>query len=380
MSTMYQPLYQNIYNDIKRKIETGELAQGDKLATEFEIMEQYAVSRITVSRALQELAQNGYIKRFRSKGTFVAGGGESSAETETPAVAFSFHITITMVIPFSSDTIPPLLSSMQKAAQESGLMLSIFNSERDIQKERAILEQLASTDITGIVCYPIESYENVSYYSQFLFRQIPILSIDKKLPGMDVPYIKADNFQAMYDLVKYLVGKGHRRIAYYCHTLNDENENLRFRGYLKALIDNGVTPKESYFVELEKAANPHIMVPENSPAFHSRVNQQLQEIMSLREPPTALVCAYDLLAAYVEQQAHALGISIPDDLSVTGFDNLPLCNHLQVPLTSAAQDYQGMGNKAIEVLLRIRDGLPVDPAYLFPAPIMERLSVKDLTV
>lgn len=375
----YQPLYQNIYNDIKGKIETGELAEGDKLATEYEIMQQYAVSRITVSRALQELAQNGYIKRFRSKGTFVTSPGDAPDAAEDSKTASSFHTTISLVMPFSSDTIPPLLSSMQQAALENHLMLSIFNSDKDIHKERAILVHLNQTDVAGIICYPIESYENISYYSQFLFRHVPILSIDKTLPGLDIPYIKSDNFQGSYNIVQYLINKGHRRIAYYCHTLSDENENLRFRGYLRALTDNGITPCDTYFMELEKSAATHIMLPENSPVSHQQVNQQLREMMALDTPPTALVCAYDLLAAYVEQQAHALGISIPDELSITGFDNLSLCDHLQVPLTSAAQDFQAIGRKAIEVLLDIRAGRPVEPAYLFPAPITERASVKECT-
>lgn len=376
INSAYQPLYQNIYNDIKEKIETGELAEGDRIATEFEIMQQYSVSRITVSRALQELAQHGYIKRFRSKGTFVAGGGDEPADVGSPSTPYSFHSTVALVIPFSSDTIPPLLSSMQQLAQENHLMLSIFNSDRDCQKERKILEQLLETDIAGVISYPIESFENIPLYSQFLFRGIPLLSIDKKLPGLDVPYIKTDSYQAMYNMVQYLIDKGHRRIAYYCHTLNDENENLRFRGYLKALLDNGITPNNAYFVELEKSANAKIMLPENSPVQHGRVSQQLQELMKLEEPPTALACAYDLLAAYVEQQASACGIVVPDQLSITGFDNLQLCNHLQVPLTSAAQDYQKISQTAMQVLLNLRSGKSVEPAYLFPAPIIERQSVK----
>lgn len=120
------------------------------------------------------------------------------------------------------------------------------------------------------------------------------------------------------------------------------------------------------------------MMSENSSEVHSIIHKQLEHLMSLAEKPTAIFCAFDLIAAYVQQQASTLGISIPDDLSVVGFDNLYLCDHLQVPLTSVAQDFTAMGNKAIELISKQIAGESVESSYLFDGHIIERSSVKAL--
>lgn len=83
METSYEPLYQKIYNDIREKIKSGALPLGTKVPTEFELMEQYSVSRITTARALKELANDGYIQRTRKNGsTVIATDGESPAPPE----------------------------------------------------------------------------------------------------------------------------------------------------------------------------------------------------------------------------------------------------------------------------------------------------------
>ena len=71
METNYQPLYRRIYNDIRAQIVNGHLKVGDKVPTEFELMDKYSVSRITTARALKELANDGFIQRTRKNGSVV---------------------------------------------------------------------------------------------------------------------------------------------------------------------------------------------------------------------------------------------------------------------------------------------------------------------
>lgn len=376
MSHISQPLYQTIYDDIIAKIEKKDLAPGDRLPTEFEMVEQYGVSRITVSRALQELVKNGYVTRYRSKGSFVA---DRKAILPYSSASSARSNTLAFVMPFSSGIVPQMMFAMQHAAQKKNFILSIFNSEKSLEKERSILTQLAELPLAGVICYPIESYENLSYYAPFILRGIPLVSIDKTIPFSGVPCVKSDNFHCAYKIVQYLIEKGHTRIAFYTHTMKDENEKQRFLGYLNALIDNGISPNNIYSMEIEKGSDPQYMLHENNQELHTKIASQLKQMMSLDQPPTALFCAFDLIAAYVQQQISRLGISIPDELSVVGFDNLPLCDHLQVPLTSMAQDFNAIGNKAIELISRRIAGEPVESCYLFDGQVVERSSVKDLT-
>lgn len=377
MGNTYKPLYQTIYKDISNDIHNGVLLPGDKLDTEFEMMEKYGVSRITVSRALQELVRDGFVTRYRSKGSFVK---EQNHHAENNKPEQGVSSTIAFVMPFSTGTVPQLLFAMQHAAQKQNLLLSIFNSEKNLEQERDILKRLAELPFAGIIFYPIESYDNLSYFSPFILRNTPLVSIDKTIPYADVPCIKCDNYLCAYKMTQYLIDKGHTNIAFYAHTLKDENEKQRFLGYLNALVDNGISPNSDFFLELEKDCQPQNMMPESNSILNETVKSQLQQMFLLKERPTALFCAFDLIAAYIQQQAGHLGISIPDDLSVVGFDNLPVCDHLQVPLTSVAQDFVSIGNKAVELISQKINGERTDSCYMFDGNIIERSSVKDITV
>lgn len=378
MSDSYHPLYQTIYEDIVNKIKSNQLQPGDKLPTEFEMMDQYDVSRITASRALQELARSGYVVRYRSKGTFVLEHKQAQPASLASPAGTADSNNIAFVMPFSAGIIPQMLSAMQHAAQKNNFVLSIFNSEKSVEKERKILSQLADMPLAGVICQPIESFYNVSYYAPFVLRKTPLLSLDKTIPYAGVPCIKSDNYKCAYKMTQYLIDKGHTRIAFYTHTLKDENEKQRFLGYLNALIDNNILPNSEYFFEIEKDNCPQDMMPEDSSVFHTIIYEQLQKMMALSPPPTALFCAFDLIAAYVQQQASRLEIAIPDTLSVVGFDNLSLCDHLQVPLTSVAQDYKAIGTKAIELIFRQIVGKSVETSCLIDGEVVERNSVKDL--
>ena len=142
------------------------------------------------------------------------------------------------------------------------------------------------------------------------------------------------------------------------------------------MTDTGLELSSGYIQEVRRMIIGMPMRPENDRATPKFVRDCLQEIISQPEPPTALMCSFDLLASYVEQQASALGISIPGDLSVTGFDNIFLSNHLEVPLTTVAQNYDLIGKKGVELLLALRTGQQVQSQNLVETPIVERSSVR----
>ena len=383
METSYEPLYQKIYNDIREKIKSGALPLGTKVPTEFELMEQYSVSRITTARALKELANDGYIQRTRKNGsTVIATDGESPAPPEErprEAVAPSaVYEHIPLLMPFSASQFD-ILSSIQREAQNSHYLITLFNSEKRLDREREILDQISRMNIGGLICLPIESYQNLSLYTKLQAQKIPIVFMDRQLPYIDIPYVSTNNYDAMYNLTQWLINQGHKRIAFYCHDLNTHNELLRFKGYIAALTDNGIQLNSQFVAELKKNDVEDIMLRENNPDAAHRVNQYLKDIMALEAPPTALICAFDLLASYVEQQANLLKISIPDDLSLTGFDNSSLCSHLEIPLTSVAQNYEAIGKKVIELMNALRSGQPVQSEYLMSSSIVERASVRKLS-
>ena len=188
METSYEPLYQKIYNDIREKIKSGALPLGTKVPTEFELMEQYSVSRITTARALKEL--DGYIQRTRKNGsTVIATDGESPAPPEErprEAVAPSaVYEHIPLLMPFSASQFD-ILSSIQREAQNSHYLITLFNSEKRLDREREILDQISRMNIGGLICLPIESYQNLSLYTKLQAQKIPIVVAPNQIPDIQV--------------------------------------------------------------------------------------------------------------------------------------------------------------------------------------------------
>lgn len=305
-------------------------------------MDQYDVSRITAARALKELANDGYIRRMRKNGSIVISQNMDSTAARLPAHTASPYLNVPFVLPFAPDLGFDIMGGIQKEAQKRNILITMFNSKRLLDKERGI----------------------------------PIIFVDRQLRYLDVPYVASDNFHSMRRLTQWLLDKGHRRIAFVAYDLNAYCENQRFKGYVKAMTDNGLELSSGYIQEVRRMIIGMPMMPENDRATPKFVRDCLQEIISQPEPPTALMCSFDLLASYVEQQASALGISIPGDLSVTGFDNIFLSNHLEVPLTTVAQNYDLIGKKGVELLLALRTGQQVQSQNLVETPIVERSSVR----
>ena len=370
----YAPLYHKIYADIRKQIETNILRPGDKIPTEFELMEQYGVSRITASRAAKDLARDGYVTRLRKNGSIVNERPVSQQTAEPSGSPNTFEL-LPLVMPFAPDSGLNFVGGIQPEAFSKRFMLTLYNSQKDLKTEREILEVLEMLDIGGLLCFPIESYDNLPNYVRLLMKKIPIVFLDRTLPGLDIPYVGTDNLHAMYQLTSYVIEMGHRDIAFYCYSLSITNENMRFKGYLKALIDHGIQPRNEYIYELSKYEGQSTMLLDDSQLSAQATGVVLEQIMRQPKPPSVMMCCNDLLASYVQKQASLLEISIPEQLSLTGFDNLNICEHMEIPLTSVQQSYEQIGSKAVELLTMIKSGQNVEPVHLFNGTIIHRSSV-----
>lgn len=368
-SAAYESLYQKIYNDLVEHIQFGHLQPGDKMPTEKELMEQYQVSRITASRAMSELAKNGYITRARKIGSIVSG-------SVAPVVSEPARIqVIPLVIPMDATDTGDLISGLQQKANDFGYVIPLYNTNRDLNTERKVLSEQLNKDIGGIICYPLETYRNVDLYVQFMARQIPVLFLDRPIGGIDFPVVSSDNERAAYDLASLLIRKGHRRLAFASFSSSSYTTNQRLRGFLKAQLDNGIQPNPDQIFHLKTYTHESLMMKANNSDDEQAIRAMLTRLSEMPSKPTVLMCEHDLLASHVEKQARVLGISIPDDLSVTGFDNLFYCEHVEVPLTSVAQNFRMIGQKAAEQMAAIKSGRAVEKNLAIPCTIVERKSV-----
>lgn len=331
------PLYEKIIKYLKDKITNRELLPGDKLPTEMELAQMFGVSRITSKRALEELRSDGMIYRVKGRGSFVADLQQLQGALGKTNRGLDYRNVIAFVIPFacSNGGIINTIKGASRIASEKGYILDIKYSNNDLDEERELLENLYEKGVGGIIFYPISDRKNLEVMNTLSMNEYPIVSIDRYYESVPVSYVVSDNQKGGYDVTKYLLGLGHRKIAFISDNRIEDATSIRSRyfGYCKALKENGLG------IRPEFVKNGDLQGLHREPAI-----EILRDL--LEKGVTALCCINDYVALFVLQCLKSLDITVPECVSVTGFDNLDISEMTYVPLTTVCQDMEKMGEIA----------------------------------
>ena len=182
----------------------------------------------------------------------------------------------------------------------------------------------------------------------------------------------ADHVQGNYEesiamAVRYLIEKGHRRIAYACGDSQTNAYRHKLKGYLDALGEANIEPDISYL---------------HSSRYTIQSGYEVtRRIFSLPRDrwPTALICASDVLAAGAYRYCYEAGIHIPDDISVLGYENMIIGEYMLPALTTIDWDKTRMATEACRIMLdKLKNKSSVQQCVIIPCRIVERDSVKDI--
>lgn len=333
-----KPYYQKIYEDLQEKIRSGSYRAGDVLPSELELCSLYGVSRITAARALNELKVRGWVERKKKKGSVVLPvPAPQRADERTIAVVFSYFDNFETKI---SGVLAPF-------AQKKNCSVMLFDTQHSQEKEREVLKALLSQKILGLIVWPISRASNLDIFSQFVLSNVPICFLDYSSYGIKAPCISSDNYAGMYSITKHLIALGHRYIAYFPYKDNFlPTEEERFSGYCRALIKNGAALNPAYFLGMPQDVKN--TTTENIPLFSYCAEAAVQKLLSLPLRPTAVVCVNDATAFHIIDRARKHGLRVPEDLSVTGFDNVALA--VQNEITTVSQDFGEMAKLALNMI------------------------------
>lgn len=170
----------------------------------------------------------------------------------------------------------------------------------------------------------------------------PIVAVDPHAGPSSLPSVHSDNLAGAITATKHLLGLGHRRIGFLAGRPDLESARQRERGYREALTAAGI----SIDSELIRVGDYELVTSE----------EPARQLLTLADRPTAIFAANDLSAIQTMHVARALGLSIPGDVSVVGFDNIPESAFTGTPLTTIDQSIQEMGRQAVELLIDLIEG------------------------
>jgi LacI family transcriptional regulator len=183
--------------------------------------------------------------------------------------------------------------------------------------------------------------------------------VDPHVIKPNYPSIQGTNFKGAVDATNYLIKLGHRRIGFICGRPEIGSAILRLNGYRHALEQAGIEPDDALIVQGD------FTTPTGNRCTH--------QLLSLKNPPTAIFASNDQSAIGVYQAASELHLEIPKDLSVIGFDNISEAQYLG--LTTIDQSLPRMGSIAIQILSQIIDNHPPEnQIYEIPTKLVERTS------
>ena len=204
--------------------------------------------------------------------------------------------------------------------------------------EQQLVAQLNGSVTDGII---VVTPNAATYRTSF-----PVVAIDPHQASTDFPAVIATNHQGVLDAMAYLVSLGHRRIGYIGGRTNLQSAQRRLAGYCDGLAHAGI------------AFDPDLVV--TGDYMRGMGVNCAHHLLSLADPPTAIMAASDETAFGVYDAAAARRLCIPDDLSVIGFDNTIESLSMNPPLTTVDQSIEAMGALAAEIVLKLIQGQPLE--------------------
>jgi LacI family transcriptional regulator, galactose operon repressor len=227
--------------------------------------------------------------------------------------------------------------------------LIVCDSDEDINKEMSHAQVLFQRRVDGMIVSPTASQEGIGSKAVRMISEhdVPLVLIDRLVPGVKVPAVLGDNIGGAFEATKYLLELGHKRVGIIVGRKTLGSMTARVEGYRRAMALGGVVFQESLVVD---AVDVGVQGGYDA----------AQHLLASKCPPTAIIAMNNLLAVGVLNAVRERGLHIPRDISIIGWDDFDAASHLRTPLTVVDQPAQTMGTMAAEHLLRLMSGETVD--------------------
>ena len=228
------PKYQELTEQLRLQIVSGEIAPGQKLPSENTLSAQYQVSRQTVRKALAILQNEGYIYAEHGRGTFCSEMMRHAHPSKNIAVVTTY---------LSDYIFPRVIQGIDDVLTGAGYSIVLKNTKNSRTREAECLQEILSKDIDGVIIEPSKSQifcRHMNLYEQLEKSHIPYVFIQGCFPQMkDKPHVLLDDFQGGYMITKYLTDHGHKNIVGVFKADDMQGQN-RHKGYVRALQEAGI--------------------------------------------------------------------------------------------------------------------------------------------
>ncbi|MCS6950968.1 MAG: substrate-binding domain-containing protein [Armatimonadota bacterium] len=352
------PTYVMIAERIKAEwISRPDVRPGDKLPTQHQLRKMLGASRPTVAKALALLAAEGLVESRQGSGVYLRSTPLESTRTRLLSfIAPQSHAALVLRAYYG----------IERRARQKGYSLLMASSENDVRHEEELVEQHLQAGAQGVILYPVTRWRHQlqNDYLRRRWRDVPIVLFDIGYEEWERPMVLFDNFRLGYQMTQALLAHGHRHIAFLPLHPDCLHRSIRERreGWLAAMQDAGVAVPPSYLQWAPLARE--------QPLDGEEVAHQVLRLVPV---PDALITWEDSVAVAVIRALQKLGVAVPEEMRVVGFDDLETTHFFQPAFPTSQPDFARLGEIAVEVLDEWLSGRRAMPrTYILSVPVLWR--------
>lgn len=311
--------------------------------TIYDLAEELKLSPSTVSRALNDHQSIG--KKTKEAVQQLAKERGYRPNTIASSLRTNRSNTIGIMVPWiNRPFISSMISGIEAAARAEGYHTIISQSHDSTELETENLQALYDSRISALIVSLAMETNGFQHFKLFSDNNIPIVFVDRIPHLSGVNKVQINNFDAAFKATQHLIEQGCRRIAHYGGARHQSIYKERMRGYTEALKKNHIE------------VDPAIIF--NSDSLSDAEGTRLTEhILRMNHVPDGIFAANDKAAVAAIQCAKKHGIRIPDDLAIIGFNDDPVCEIVEPPLSSVYHPAPGLGKAAVDQAISMINGV-----------------------
>ncbi|MFH0795640.1 MAG: GntR family transcriptional regulator [Candidatus Omnitrophota bacterium] len=326
-----EPLYLQIARSLEQNIRKRKFKPFEKLPHERALANLYNVNRDTVRKANRHLEKAGVLIRVQGKGTFV------TDITKVGKGRRRIGIITDRPNDSTDDFIPNVFKGIWSAlaGKENRYKIEFFTAEDYVAHQDEL-----EGNIDGLLFFVLEA--NEEFILTLKKKKIPLIMVNYYIPGVKLNCVLCNHEKATLEATEYLLKLGHKNIAFLCGNFTYQSDIKRLEGYKMALKKHDVI----FTPNLVKRCG----------YMKNETERCVDEFLSLPERPSAIICADDRVAYWVARILRQYHLSVPDDISLMGFNDMKIASTMHPPLTTMRMPMEEIGKLATEMLLEIIGG------------------------
>ena len=274
--------------------------------------------------------------------------------------------TVGILIPdIRSGYAPILARGAEDEATKNNVSLILCNTDDMLSQAGYHIERLIKLNVSGIIYIPVAASDqkNLKIINKLTRKKIPVVLADRGIQDSNLDFVTTNNFDGSRQITQHLINNGHERIAFLSNNLYS-TERLRYDGFMSKMKEHNINQDPSITIRDKGAFNVN------------RYLNHAHQILKNKRKFTAVYAGHDRIALLFYAAAKNLGLRVPDDFSLVGYDNMPLTT---VSLTTMHQPIYEMGQESLRLIIsRINNEKSNIKNIILNSNLIERSSVRTI--